>query len=111
MSNITNEDLQMIDKLNEIMQKGYYADGRQVTDLYNRVINPATPLVSTNCSACIRRRISDLVNFKNKMERKLELENKAVSEASETLKQEEPTTVKAEENKPVREAKNKKVKK
>lgn len=86
---ITNEDLKLIDKFNEIMQRGYYADGAQVTELYNRVINPQKPLTPTNCSACVRRRISDLVNFKNKMERQLEIENKAVSEPSEPLSQEE----------------------
>lgn len=94
----------MIDKLNDIMQKGYYADGKQVTDLYNKVIQPASPLASTNCSACVRRRISDLVEWKRKFERKLELEKKA----SETLKQEDPTPVKEEENKAVRTKKNKK---
>lgn len=86
---ITNEDLKLIDKFNEIMQHGYYADGAQVTELYNRVINPQKPLTPTNCSACIRRRISDLVNFKNKFEKQLEIKNKAVSEPSETLSQDE----------------------
>lgn len=86
---ITNEELKMIDEFNHIMQKGYYADGAQVTELYNKLVTPERPVASTNCSACIRRRISELVECKKKFEKQLEIENKAVSEPSETLSQDE----------------------
>lgn len=55
---ISSEDREMIVQLKGILDRGRFANGRQVTELYNRVFG--TRLPSTNCSSCIRKRISML---------------------------------------------------
>lgn len=54
----TSEDVQLVEKFIEIRSKGFYCDGKQLTEVYNRVLNKrAAP---TNCGSCIRQRISEL---------------------------------------------------
>lgn len=83
------EDIELIRKFENIMQRGYYADGGQVTTVYNRVmgknVNP------TNCSSCLRGRISEMVGALNHFEAKLK--------AQDEPKQEEVDNVTPEENK------------
>ena len=56
--NWTNEDIAFVEKAIEIRNKGYYLDGGQLTEVYNRVLSKrATP---TNCGSCIRARITEL---------------------------------------------------
>lgn len=64
----------MIRKFQDIMSHGYYCDGKQVTDLHNKVLG--TRLNSTNCGACIRTRIQALVEAADKFERMIQLEKK-----------------------------------
>ena len=89
--NWTDEDVKLVEKFIDIKNKGYYADGTQLTEVYNRVlgkrVNP------TNCGSCIRQRISELEEALNRF-RKL----------SEAKKEEELITMKEEENKELTEA-------
>jgi hypothetical protein len=61
--NWTDDDIKTVERFIEIKNKGYYADGRQVTDFYNRLlgkhVNP------TNCGSCIRQRVGELENALN----------------------------------------------
>ena len=95
--NWNDEDIKLVEKFIDIRNKGYYADGTQLTQVYNRVLNKRVN--PTNCGSCIRQRINELEEALNRFKR--------LSEAS---KQVEPTTTKVEENKPVTKE-NKKVKK
>ena len=88
----TKEDIELIEKFIDIRNKGYYADGKQVTELYNRVLEKNANV--TNCGSCLRHRVGELEEALNHF-RKL----------SETKKEEEPITMKAEENKAVRKKK------
>lgn len=88
---ISNEDLEMIRKFQDIMSRGYYCDGKQVTDLHNKVLG--TRLNSTNCGACIRTRIQALVEAADKFERMIQLEKKEES-AEETKETKKPKTKK-----------------
>lgn len=88
----TSDDIKMVEKFIEIKNKGYYCDGGQLTEVYNRVlekrVNP------TNCGSCIRQRINELeeaLNRFKKLSEELEKEkvegnapeeNKAVGNAS-----------------------------
>lgn len=76
----------MIRKFQDIMSRGYYCDGKQVTDLHNKVLG--TRLNSTNCGACIRTRIQALVEAADKFERMIQLEKKEepAEEPKETKK-------------------------
>lgn len=91
------EDIEAVEKFIEIRNKGYYCDGTQLTEVYNRVlernVNP------TNCGSCLRQRVNELAEALERF--------KKLSEAS---KPEEPTVMKEEENKAVKKE-NKKVKK
>lgn len=85
-------DIEMIEKFIGIKNHGYYADGRKVTELYNRVLNKHVAV--TNCGSCIRQRINELENALN-----------AFKKLSEKKNDEQP---KVEETKPVEEKPKKK---
>lgn len=90
---INEEDREKIRKFESIRQRGMYASGQEVTELYNRVLNKRLP--STNCGSCIRQRVQEMVAALNKEE---EQERKA-AEAAKALE---------EENKPETKVKKKK---
>lgn len=91
----TSDDVKMVEKFIEIKKKGYYCDGGQLTEVYNRVlekrVNP------TNCGSCIRQRINELEEALNRF--------KKLSEELEEKKVEDNAP---EETKAVKKAKNKK---
>lgn len=75
----TAEDIKLVEKFIEIRNKGYYADGKQVTDVHNRILG--TNLNPTNCGSCIRNRISALETALNAFKKVVEeAENKAEDE-------------------------------
>jgi hypothetical protein len=93
--NFTNDDVQYVEKAIDLKNKGFFIDGTQLTEVYNRVLNKrANP---TSCGSCIRQRIIELEGALNAFKRAVELEKK-----------QEPTPIKEEENKAVRKPKNKK---
>ena len=67
----SNEDVELVEKLIKIKNKGLYADGRQVTEVYNRVLEKTLP--PTNCGSCIRHRISELEGALNNFKKQMEL--------------------------------------
>lgn len=54
----SKEDISLIEKFIEIKNKGLYADGSQVTEVYNRVLEKSVNV--TNCGSCIRGRVQEL---------------------------------------------------
>lgn len=54
----TDEDIKMIEKFIELKQKGYYVDGKQLTDYYNRLLNKRVN--PTSCGSCLRQRVGEL---------------------------------------------------
>ena len=72
---ISEPDKFLINKLIEIRNKGYYANGKECTDLYNKIFD--AHLSPTNCSSCIRTRINLL---EKELRRQEELEAKALEE-------------------------------
>lgn len=93
--NWTNEDVKLVEKFIEIKNKGFYCDGGQLTEVYNRVLEKRVS--PTNCGSCIRQRVTELEAALNSF--------KKLSEAQ--TKQEVDNT-KEEENKAVRKAGKKK---
>ena len=79
---ISEEDRFKIRRFEEIKNKGMYASGVEVTEVYNRVLNKRLP--STNCGSCIRQRVQEMVNALNREE---EQERKA-AEAAKALEEE-----------------------
>ena len=54
----TKEDIEIVEKFIDIKNRGYYADGGQVTTVYNRILHKNVNV--TNCGTCLRGRISEL---------------------------------------------------
>jgi len=81
----TNEDVSMVEKFIQIKNKGYYANGGELTEVYNRVLEKNVP--PTNCGSCIRARITELENALNQF--KKQMENKANSSSPETKTKDE----------------------
>lgn len=80
------EDIEKVEKFIEIRNKGFYCDGVQLTEVYNRVlekhVNP------TNCGSCLRQRVNELADALERFKR-----------LSEETKPEPLVIVKEEENK------------
>lgn len=70
--NWTDEDVKLTEKLIQIKNKGLYADGRQVCELYNRVFSKKVPI--TNCSSCLRSYITRLESALNRFKQQIALE-------------------------------------
>lgn len=65
---LTKEDVEMINGFQDILNRGKFASGKQVTEVYNRVFG--TKLAATNCSSCIRHRIGKLYSEVKKIKDK-----------------------------------------
>ena len=85
------EDIEMVEKFIDIRNRGYYCDGAQLTEVYNRVLEKHVNV--TNCGSCLRQRVNELAEALERFKR--------LSEAS---KPDEPTTTKEDENKELTEA-------
>ena len=83
--NWNKEDIEFVEKAIEIRNKGYYIDGGQLTEVYNRVLEKRVS--PTNCGSCIRQRINELEGALSKFKR--------LSEASKVV---EVDNTKVEEN-------------
>ena len=80
---LTNEDVEKIERFIAIKNRGMYADGRELTDVYNRVLHKNVN--QTSCGSCLRQRITELegalMHFKEK-QALIAKENNAVTEPS-----------------------------
>lgn len=80
----TSDDVKMVEKFIEIKNKGYYADGKQLTDVYNRLLNKHVNV--TQCGSCLRQRVGELegaLNHARELERQA-AEKKAAEEPKKT---------------------------
>lgn len=89
--NWNKEDIELVEKFIQIRNKGYYADGTQLTEVYNRVLDKRVN--PTNCGSCIRQRINELEEALNRFKR-----------LSEAQAKQEVDNTKEEENKEPRKA-------
>ena len=80
----TNDDVMMVEKFIEIKNKGYYCDGGQLTEVYNRVLEKSAP--PTNCGSCMRARISELEGALNQIKKTLEVNEEPKAKITKTKK-------------------------
>ena len=84
----SKEDIEMVEKFIDIKSKGYYCDGAQLTEVYNRVlekhVNP------TNCGSCIRARITELEDALNRFKRQIALEEQKKQEETPVEENKKP---------------------
>ena len=82
MITISDSNREKILKFKDMLKNAYYADGGQVTDVYNEVFG--TRERPTNCGTCIRQRMNALVGALDAIDRKLEeLDKKSKEEVKE----------------------------
>ena len=80
----TSDDVTMVQKFIEIKNKGYYCDGKQLTEVYNRVLEKNAP--PTNCGSCMRARISELEGALNQFKKTLEVNDEPKAKITKTKK-------------------------
>lgn len=84
----TNEDVELVEKFIKIRNRGMYADGKQLTDVYNRVLEKNVHV--TSCGSCLRQRVSELEKALNKFKEQIALKNaQDGAEHEEEVKKEE----------------------
>lgn len=86
----TDEDVKKVEKFIEIKNKGFYCDGAQLTEVYNRVLHKNAPV--TNCGSCLRQRVTELENALNHFKQKMALESEK-NEQTDNIPQEENKTI------------------
>lgn len=91
----TSDDVKQVEKFIEIKRKGYYVDGKQLTEVYNRVLEKNVNV--TNCGSCLRQRTNELEEALNRFKK-----------LSESVSEAKVDDTKAEENKAVKKAGKKK---
>ena len=80
----TNEDVKLVEKFIEIRNRGFYCDGTQLTNVYNRVLEKNVP--PTNCGSCMRARISELETALNSFKKTLEVKEEPKVKITKTKK-------------------------
>lgn len=66
----SDNDIKMVERFIEIKNKGYYCDGKQLTDYYNRLLGKRVNV--TQCGSCLRQRVGELegaLNHARELER------------------------------------------
>lgn len=79
-----DEDVKLIEKFIEIKNRGFYCDGGQLTEVYNRVLEKNVP--PTNCGSCMRARISELETALNSFKKTLEVKEEPKTKITKTKK-------------------------
>lgn len=79
----SNEDVELVEKFIKIRNRGMYADGAQLTSVYNRVLEKNVHV--TSCGSCLRQRVSELEKALNKFKEQIALK----AEHEEQVKMEE----------------------
>ena len=100
----TNEDVKLVEKFIDIKDRGYYVEGYELTQVYNRVLEKNVQ--PTNCGSCLRQRINELQVALGQFKKSIEVN----SEASEGITEDKVDNTKEEDKKPLKKE-NKKVKK
>lgn len=75
----TDEDVKLVEKFIAIRNKGFYCDGGQLTQVYNRVLEKSAP--TTNCGSCMRQRIGELETALNSFKKTIEVKEEAQNES------------------------------
>ena len=84
MIQITDSNMEKIRKFKHMLSSSYYADGGEVTEVYNEVFGRHER--PTNCGTCIRQRMVQLVGAMEAIERRLE---EVESKANDVVKKED----------------------
>ena len=110
--NFTEDDIKFVEKAVELKNKGYYIDGNQLTEVYNRILNKRVN--TTSCGSCLRQRISELEGALNHYKAKEAIQSQlncsnetlqTISSPSDSVEEVEVDNVKEDKNKSIRKKK------
>ena len=82
-----NEDVVLVEKFIDIKNRGYYCDGGQLTEVYNRVLEKN--VAPTSCGSCMRARISELETALNQFKKTLEVKEEEHQKKTNKTKKKE----------------------
>lgn len=100
----TNDDIAKVEKFIDMKNKGYYCDGKELTELYNRVLERKVAV--TNCGSCLRLRVNELEAELNKYKMLLEQsKNDEVDNSSEEENKANREAGKAQKSKAIKKVK------
>lgn len=88
---MNENDIKFIEKAIEVRNKGWYVNSKELTDVYNRVLNKKR--AQTSCGSCLRAMVNEL----EAALKAFKAQNKAVETPPETL----IVTIPTEENKSI----------
>lgn len=72
---ISENDVELIKKFIAIKNRGHYADSKQLTEVYNRVLGKNVR--PTNCGQCLRSRVNELEKALKTYEKELQNANES----------------------------------
>lgn len=84
MENITQEDIEFINKAYSLINTAKYPSFQRVTDVYNRLTGKRVN--NTSCASCIRSRVLELKNILDKFEKSREKDYNKEEEPKNTTK-------------------------
>lgn len=97
----TDKNVRLVEKFIDIRNRGLYCSGEQLTRVYNEVFEKNVHV--TNCSSCMRQRISELEKALNKFKKQMELENKAQEAPKEEVVNDTPEEQKEADTEQIKE--------
>lgn len=99
----SEEDIKMVEKFEEIRQRGFYVDGKQLTEVYNKLLGKNVNV--TQCGSCLRQRVQELSDalrhYRTVQARREQLAQEELKKSQEADNKVEPNEAAVEaENKP-----------
>lgn len=88
----SDEDIRLVEKFEEIRNRGLYVDGKTLTDVYNRLLGKRVNV--TNCGSCLRLRIQELAAALNHAKEKEAQEAEKAKQLEEDNKPEKKVSKK-----------------
>lgn len=79
-----DEDVKLVEKFIDIKNRGFYCDGTQLTNVYNRVLEKN--VAPTSCGSCMRARISELETALNSFKKTLEVKEEPKAKITKSKK-------------------------
>lgn len=89
---ISEKDVELIKKFIGIKNRGHYADSKQLTEVYNRVLGKNVQ--PTTCGQCLRKRVNELETALKKWEKEQEALKNAQESGFTTVEEAERETKK-----------------
>ena len=84
----TDEDVKFVEKAIEIRNRGYFINGGELVERYNRILGKNR--AKTNCSSCLRGLVTELENALRQFKKDIELQKQNNEKVEETKTVEEP---------------------